>query len=133
MNAKRKALISLMWIVLGIGLLVACALTQMDSFYSGMGSAFIFVGALQLLRWHKYQKNEAYREKMDTERNDERNRYLAGKAWAWAGYLFVILCAIACIVLRILEQNLLSYAASFAICILVFLYWISYVILRRKY
>jgi hypothetical protein len=30
-------------------------------------------------------------------------------------------------------QELLSMAASFAICILLVLYWVSYVVLNRKY
>ena len=33
-----------------------------DSFWSGMGAGFIFVGALQLFRWVRYARNEEYRK-----------------------------------------------------------------------
>jgi len=86
-----------------------------------------------LIRWNKYIHNAQYREKVDVESNDERNRYLAGKAWGWAGYLFVLICAIACIVFQILGEEILSLAASVGVCLIIVLYWVSYFILKRKY
>ncbi|MBE6976976.1 MAG: hypothetical protein E7439_07320 [Ruminococcaceae bacterium] len=133
MKNNRRALVSIVWILLGIGLIVAGFVTEIDEFWSGLGAGFVSVGVLQLLRWGKYASNEEYREKMDVEAKDERNRYLAAKAWGWAGYLFVIIGAVACIALRIAGQELLSLAASGAVCLIITLYWISYFILRRKY
>lgn len=133
MKFDRRILVSIVWVVLGIGLTVACAITQMDDFWSGMGTALIVVGVLQLLRWSKYARNAEYREKVDVEAKDERNRYLSEKAWAWAGYLFVFIGAAASIVLRIVGQALLSTLASGAVCVILVLYWISYLIVRKKY
>jgi len=64
---------------------------------------------------------------------DERNLFLHSKAWAWAGYCFVIIAAVASIVLRIAGQDLLSTAAGFAVCLITVLYWIAYLIERKKY
>ena len=50
-----------------------------------------------------------------------------------AGYLFVILAGVSCIIFKIVGQEILSFAASGAICIMLVLYWISYLILKRKY
>jgi len=133
MNNKRRILTSIVWFILGIGLNVACFVTEMDAFWSGLGTAFIFVAILQLIRWFKYARNVEYREKVDVETKDERNRYLASKAWAWAGYCFVLISAIACIILRMMGQELLSLAASSGVCLIILLYWISYFILKRKY
>jgi len=133
MTNKRRILTSVVWLILGIGLNVASFVTEMDAFWSDLGTAFIFIAVLQLLRWRKYAVDPAYREKMDVESKDERNRYLAGKAWGWAGYLFVLISAVACVVFRILGKAQLSLAASGGICLLVALYWISYFILKRKY
>ena len=85
MKSNRKIIISILWILLGIGLLVAGMVAEINSFWSGMGAGFIFVGALQLFRWVRYARNEEYRKDVDTAVNDERNRFLAGKAWSWAG------------------------------------------------
>ena len=133
MKTNRRALLSIVWIILGIGLVVASFLEAVDEFWSGMGSAFIFVGILQLIRFIRYSKNDEYREKVDTEVNDERNRYITGKAWGWAGYLFVLISAVGCIIFRILGKNELSLLASGALCLLLVLYWVSYFILKRKY
>ena len=133
MKFDRRILVSIVWVILGIGLITACAITTLDEFWSGMGTALIAVGVLQMLRWVKYARNAEYREKMDVETKDERNRYLAAKAWAWAGYLFVIIGAVASIVLRILGQAMLSTLASGAVCVILALYWISYFVLRKKY
>jgi len=133
MKTERRALVSIVWIVLGIGLMVACGVTEMDEYWSGMGAAFIFVGVLQLLRWGKYNHNEEYREKVNVEAKDERNRFIAAKAWAWAGYLVVIIAAVASIALRIAGQEMLSIAAGYAVCLIIVLYWVSYFILKKKY
>lgn len=133
MANNRRWIFSLIWILLGIGLIVAGFITELDSFWSGMGAAFIVVGSLQLTRWYKYARNAEYREKVETEEKDERNRYLSAKAWAWAGYLFVLIAAVAAVVLRIVGQNLLSSVASGAVCVLILLYWGSYMVLKRKY
>ena len=42
------------------------------------------------------------------------------------------LMAVATIVLRLLEQHILSVAAGFAVCILVLLYWLCYLVLKKK-
>lgn len=133
MKCNRRSLISVVWILLGIGLNVSCYVAKLDDFWSGLGTAFVFIGILQLFRWGKYNRDADYRAKVDVEANDERNRYIAAKAWAWAGYLFVMIGAVTCIVLRIFGQNLLSLAASGAVCLVMVLYWVSYFILRRKY
>ena len=133
MKSNRKIIISILWILLGIGLLVAGLVAEINSFWSGMGAGFIFVGALQLFRWVRYARNEEYRKDVDTEVNDERNRFLAGKAWSWAGYLFVLISAVASIVFRIADQELLCYCAAGAMSLVIALYWVSYLILKKKY
>ena len=104
-----------------------------DDFWSGLGTAFIFAAAVRLVRMLKYKTNSQYREKVDIEVNDERNKYLALKAWAWAGYWFVLISAIVAIVLRVMGENELSSFASMWTCLMMVLYWVNYLILKRKY
>ena len=133
MKNNRRMLLSILWVFLGIGLVIATQIAELDEFWSGMGSAFVFVGALQIFRWIKYSRDAQYREKVDVEQKDERNRFLSAKAWGWAGYLFVLISAVASMILRIAGQILLSYAASGALCLILVLYWVSYLIVRKKY
>ena len=106
---------------------------KVDEFWNGMGSALLVIGVIQISRRYRLDKNEAYREKMEIETNDERNKFIRNKAWAWAGYLFVMITAIASIVFRIFEQNLLSIAAGGAVCLMILLFWGAYFFLKRKY
>ena len=132
MKYDRRMYLSLFWILVGAALFVCGAMEWIDSYWSGMGGGFLGVGIVQLARHIRYRKNEEYREKVDVANGDERNRYIAGKAWAWAGYLFVIAAALFSLILQILGEELLSTAAGFAVFLMILLYWGSYFLLRRK-
>ncbi|MBQ4651994.1 MAG: hypothetical protein IJB78_04700 [Oscillospiraceae bacterium] len=132
-NDKMRFVFSIIWLVLGLILVGLAFAGYVDDFWSGMGSALVVIGALQLLRRHRFNKNEKYREKVNIEENDERNHFLRSKAWAWTGYIFVLSVAVLSIVLRILEQDMLSSAASMAVCYMLIIFWISYAVLKRKY
>ena len=137
MMQERKTtiniVINVVWLVVGGVLIGLAAAGKIDSFWNGMGSGLLIVGIIHLLRMYRLNKNESYREKIEIEVNDERNCFLRNKAWAWSGYLFIILSAVASIFFRIIGQNLLSMAASMAVCMMVVIYWISYALLKRKY
>ena len=133
MKNSKRTVAYIVYIVLGVALLVLGMLDVVDSFWSGMGGALIAVGAIRAIQLLRYSKDESYREKWDVEVQDERNRFIRNKAWAWAGYLFVLIAAVCTLVFKLLGQDLLSMAASFAVSILVLLYWICYMILKKKY
>lgn len=125
--------VSIIYIIIGVILLGLGFAGKVDEFWNGMGSALLVIGVIQLLRRYRLDKNEAYREKMEIENNDERNKFIRNKAWAWAGYLFVMIMAVASIVLKVLEQDLLSTAAGGAVCLMILLFWGAYFFLKRKY
>ena len=133
MKQNKKMMESIMWVIIGEVLISLGFMGKVDSFWNGMGSGLFVVGILQLLRTYRFNKNEAYREKMEIEAADERNHFIRNKAWAWSGYLFVLIMAISCIVLKIIGQEVLSIAASFTICLMLMLYWFSYMVLNKKY
>ena len=133
MKKDKRMIVSIIWVVLGTVLIAMAFAEKIDVFWNGVGSGLLVVGVLQLLRQYRFNKNETYREKIEIEEKDERNHFLRNKAWAWSGYLFVMLAAVSCIVLRIAGQELLSFAASGAVCLMLVLYWISYWVLRKKY
>ena len=97
------------------------------------GGGFLIIGAWQVYRQLKYRRSEAYREKVDIALQDERNRFIRGKAWAWAGYLFVIISAVGSLILRFVGKSELADLTACFMGLLVFLYWGSYMVLSRKY
>ena len=133
MKKNKRYLVSILYIIIGI-LLIGCGFAgAVDEFWNGCGCGLLVVGIIQLIRFYRLNKNEAYREMVEIELADERNHFLRNKAWAWAGYLFVIISGIGTIVFKIIGQDLLSLAASWAVCLVLILFWGSYHILKRKY
>ena len=133
MKENKRIIVSIMWVIIGMVLIGLSFAGIVDEFWSGMGSGLLVVGIIQLVRFYRLKNNEAYREKMEIEASDERNHFIRNKAWAWSGYLFILISAVACIVFKIMGQDLLSMAASGAVCLMLVLYWISYIVLKRKY
>ena len=131
---QKQALLSAFWIILGIVLLFLTFTEIIDStLYGGMGGALIAVGCLQLFRHIRYDKDENYRERIDIEVSDERNQFLRLRSWSWAGYITVLLEAIASVIAFICKQVVVGQVLSYSICLIVFIYWLSYVILSKKY
>lgn len=133
MGKNYRFLLSFFWIVLGIVLCACHASGLIEEYWSSMGFAFIVVGILQVIRYIRYRTNEEYREKFDTESKDERNRFIANKAWAWAGYLFVLTGGVGAIVFKLMGREDLMMMASGCVCLMICFYWVSFLLLRRKY
>jgi uncharacterized membrane protein len=133
MKNGRRIVAYIVYMVLGLALVVLGILEIVDPFWSGMGGALIAVGVIRMIHILRYRNDESYRENVEIETKDERNQFIRNKAWAWAGYLFVLIAAISTIVLKLLGQDLLSIAAGFAVCILTLLYWVCYLVLKKKY
>ena len=121
------------YLVLGAVLWVLGPMGIVDEFWSGMGAGLLAVGIVRSVMLYRYRRSESYREKVETELGDERNRFLRNKAWAWAGYLFILISGCGVIVFKLMGQDVLSMAASWAVCLMVVLYYVSYLILRKKY
>lgn len=132
-NNKRLAL-SIFWIVLGVTLMILSVAEVLDdSLYAGMGSALTAVGILQVIRILRYRKDQGYREKLDTEVNDERNSFLRMKSMSWSVYITVLAEAAGVVAAMILGMHTVQMVLSYSVCMLVGVYWIAYVILSRKY
>ena len=130
---KRLAL-TIFWIVLGILLIILSVFDILDSsIYAGIGGALTAIGVLQLVRTMRYRKDSEYREKIDIEINDERNRYLRMKSWSWTGYIVVLIEGIGVVVALILGQETVQLILSYSVCLILVVYWLTYVILGRKY
>ena len=130
---KQDMILGLIWLLFGLVLTILCSLITLDEFWSGMGSALMVVGIVRLLRSYRLHRSDKYREKREVAATDERFHFIRNKAWAWAGYLFVIICALCTILFRILGEDLLCIVLGGAVCLMLVLFWICFFILKRKY
>ena len=133
MKNKKRMILSIFWIVLGT-VLIGCNLAGLaDDYWCGMGGGLLGVGVVQTIRNLRYLRSSEYREKVDTTNQDERNKFLANKAWAWAGYLYVLTAAIATIVFQVLGKRELSTFAGLSVCLIMVFHWLSYLYMQKKY
>lgn len=133
MKFNKRLIANITEIIIGVILTICGATGLLDSYWSGMGTALIVVGGLMMIRQVRYSTNPEYKESVDVQIQDERNKFLRMKAWSWAGYFSVLIGAVASIVLRILGQDQLSQFAGLSVCLLMVLYWVFYWVLKKKY
>ena len=131
--SKKRIVIQILEIAAGIILLGLGIAGKVDEFWSGMGGALIGVGTMYLVQTVRYQKNEAYRENVDTERSDERNKFLQMKSWQMAAGCFTMIAAVGTFVFKFAGKEDLMMLCSGAVCLLLVLYWICFLYLRKKY
>ena len=122
-----------MEITLGVVLSVCGAIGLLDSYWTGMGGGLIGVGIVFLIRSIRYKRDPEYKEEYDIEISDERNKFIRLKAWSWAGYLFVMIAAVASIAFKLAGREDLMMFCSGSVCIVIVLYWVSYMVLKNKY
>ena len=133
MKQNKRLYVNILWLMIGSILIGLSFAGVVDEYWNGMGMGLAVVGAINLLRIYRLNKNDVYREKMELEASDERNHFIRNKAFAWAGYFFVLIAAVCTIVFKIIGQEVLSQAAAYAVCLMLLLNWISFMIFKRKY
>ena len=119
--------------MIGAVLLITVRLMDGDSIWLGMGGALIAVGAVQLFLGLRYRTDAEYRERTDTEATDERNQFIRSRAWVWAGTGFVLISGVMTVVFQLLGRQELSTLCGIGVSLLVLLYWLSYLVLKKKY
>lgn len=131
---NTKLALSFFWVLLGTVLIILGLAKRIDpSFFGCLGGSLAAVGILQITKNIKYRTNSEYREKLNTEMNDERNRYIRMKSWSWAGYIVTLVEAVGMFVALILGQHTVQLVLANSVCLILLTYWLAYMILSKKY
>ena len=131
-NGKRIVWYTIL-VIAGAALFLAGCFEVLDSFWSGMGGGLAAVGAVRLALAARYKKEPDYARQIDISNNDERNRFISGKAKSWTMYLTVIILAVLSIILRAAGSVSQSQICLYVMCGMLVIYWVAYMILSRKY
>ena len=137
MDFKKKIKIriglAVSYIVLGIAMIVVFNLVDTGvEFLSSMGFAVAVIGIARLRQYSKLIKNDALMKKQEVRENDERNVAISEKARAITLTIYVLVACLAVIVLQVLKLGLISTIVSGSVCLILVIYWITYLILRKK-
>ena len=133
MKEKLRFGFSIFWVLVGVVLCGLGVAEVIDSYWSGMGGGLLGAGIVQLIRSLRYKSDPEYQAKADRANKDERNKFLAAQAWSWAGYLFVMIAAVGSILFKLADREDLMMLSSGSVCLILILYWLSWLYLSRKY
>lgn len=111
--------------VLGLLSLAVMALGGQDTaFYGSLGAGLMAGGILSVRRNRRYLKDPALRKRQEVAENDERNRLLGLRCWAYSGYTMFLLLYVGILVSGFVDRTaamvLLTVAGVYALVLLVF-------------
>ena len=130
---KVRRVTAIVFIVLGILLIAVAAITKTDNYFiSSYGLAIAVIGVARLRQLSRITKNEESEKKREIAETDERNILIAQKAKSMAFFLYVLISGVAVIILSFLRMNEIAAWIAYPVCLLIVLYWISYVIYQKK-
>lgn len=129
---KRRLYLSVSYIIIGIIMIVVPKIFNIESPSSGYGAGLIACGILLTAKSIKTLKSEENIKKQQIIENDERNIMINNKAKSLTFSVYVIISAIAVIILDLLNMSQLSTAIAFSICLLIIINLICYIVISKK-
>lgn len=138
MTLKNQKKFAVLWLVIGIVMWVVFSTIGEESFQggllSGMGSAFIVVGVIRLVRVRRLEKNPEKAADYEAALKDERTIYVANKArsMTFAASVYAQLAA-GLIAIFVFDQQLLGQALCFLTCFQCLLFTVLYRVYNKKY
>lgn len=132
-KTNNRLIIYILFLVIGAVLFFLAGTGRVDSFWSGMGSALFAISILRLFQINRYKKDSDYAEKMNIQNHDERNQWLSEKARSSAFTYSIVALSIGVIAARIMHKLELSTQLGMVVCFQVFLYWVLWFVLKKKY
>ena len=131
---KQRLYIAVSYILLGIVLLLAAFAGKSDNyFFTSFGIALMLMGILRLFQYRKITTSDQALRKRELAESDERNRMMAERARSWAFSFSIMAAGILVIVLNLLGYNEEALPFAWFVCGMVALYWVCWLIIKRKY
>lgn len=133
MYTQKRLIYYVVLLLLGAGLFLAGCAGRLEEFWGGFGGGLVGLSAVRLLDITRYRRDESYQKRADVRQSDERNRFLTSKARCWTMYLTVLLLGVLCLCFQLAGLRLYSLFCGYTVCGMTAIYWISWLVLRRRY
>ena len=131
---KQRLWIAISYIALGLILVIADAVNHFENyFFFSFGFALMVMGILRIIRHRKTMRNDQSIRKQELAESDERTRMIAERSRSWVFSLSVTGAGILVIVLSILGHHDAALPFAWYVCGMCVLYWICFIIIRKKY
>ena len=138
MKLKSQKIYGFVLIAIGIVLDAVFAYLQSIDYKGGvicgMGTTFIFIGLIYLLRVRRLSKNKEKAADYEAAVTDERTAYIVSKARSATFYICIfaqLIAALLCIFL--LDQRLIGEVFMYLTCFQCLVYYVILIIFNKKY
>ncbi|MBR5460147.1 MAG: hypothetical protein IKV53_04705 [Clostridia bacterium] len=136
MDFKRKlrvrTYVAIAYTVIGILMIIGAAVLKTDDIVSVYGLIFTVFGIARLRNILLIKKDEEKLRRHEIAETDERNVSIINRARSVSFLIYVLLSAVAVIVLSLLDMKDAVQWVSYSVFSLIFIYWISYFVIRKK-
>lgn len=137
MDFKKKLKIRLytaiIYVVLGVMIIVGAFVSKPENdFISSFGLILSVIGIARIRNYFIITKSEESIKKQQIAETDERNISIANKAKSAAFLIYVLILAIAVIILSLLNMQSIAKWLSYSVCLLITIYWVCYLIYQKK-
>lgn len=138
MKLKSQKLYGIILIIIGVVLEALFIILQEFSYKGGvicgMGSCFIFIGLIYLLRYKRLSKNAEKAADYDAAVTDERSAFIVSKSRSITFYICIFVQLVAGLVcMFFLDQKLIGQVLTYLTCFQCLLYYVVLIILNKKY
>ena len=130
---QTRLYVAIICIALGVVMIVIPFLMPLpDDFLSSFGVAMVVVGLARVRKYRMITKTEETVRKQEITETDERNLEIINRARSAAFSIYLLLLAVGVIVLSLFGLHEVARWISFAVFLLVLIYWICYLVYRKK-
>ena len=131
---KQRLTIAVVYIAAGILLAAFALITEPANYFpSAFGFALIILGILRLIQYRKITDSDQTMRQRERTESDERIRMIAEKARSWACSFSILTAGVIVSVLSLLGQHDTAQPLAWYSCVMITLYWVFYLIAKRKY
>ena len=131
---KIRQYVAIFYCVLGAVLILGNLLMDYENhFILPFGIALLIIGVLRMMQNRKITKNEQTMHQREVMESDERNILISERARSWTFIFSVVAAGFIVMVLSVLGYHEQAQPFSWFVCAMIGLYWVFYLILKRKY
>lgn len=133
-KVNARISVGAVYMLIGVAIIALSAVNIIDNdFIYPFGAAFAAVGFVQIVKNIRLIRNPKTMERREIAETDERNVMIWEKARSLTLSVFSVLGGIAIIILYLIEQFFAGQIVAYTMYGLLTIYWICYLIIKRKY
>ena len=138
MTLKNQKKWAILWVIVGAALWIIFTAIGGEDFrsglLSGMGSAFIVVGVIRLVRVRRWEKDPEKAADYEAALKDERTAYVSNKARSMTFFISVyVQLAAGLIAIFVFDQKLLGQVLCYLTCFQCLLFTVLFRVYNKRY